>query len=83
MDCLFLIQPVLLITSLPISIGGWGIREAAMIAIFALVGVPSSAAMVLSVQFGLLAMLVSTPGLVLWFMLKRKDSTAAASTHPQ
>lgn len=54
LDCLVLIQPVTLLTSLPISIGGWGVRETAMIGVFGLVGVPASAALVLSVQIGLL-----------------------------
>jgi uncharacterized membrane protein YbhN (UPF0104 family) len=76
LDCLVLMQPVVLITSLPISIGGWGVRETAMIVVFGLVGVPSSAALVLSVQLGLLTMVVSTPGLLLWFMLKPKDGAA-------
>jgi len=75
-------QPVVLITSLPISIGGWGVRETAMIAVFGLVGVPSSAALVLSVQLGLLTMVVSTPGLLLRFMLKPKDGAAATSANP-
>jgi uncharacterized membrane protein YbhN (UPF0104 family) len=72
-DCLVLMQPVTLITSLPISIGGWGVRETAVIAILGLVGVPASAALALSVQLGLLTMVVSLPGLVLWFMMKPKD----------
>jgi len=71
-DCLVLMQPVALLTSLPISIGGWGVRETAMIGILGLVGVPSTAALALSVELGLLAMVVSTPGLIFWFVLKPK-----------
>jgi uncharacterized membrane protein YbhN (UPF0104 family) len=73
LDCLVLMQPVVLLTSLPISIGGWGVRESAMIAIFGVVGISSSAALALSVQLGLLAMAVSTPGLLLWFLVKPPD----------
>jgi uncharacterized membrane protein YbhN (UPF0104 family) len=72
LDCLVLMQPVTLLTSLPISIGGWGVRETAMIGLLGLVGVPASAALVLSVELGLLTMVVSLPGLVLWFMVKPK-----------
>jgi len=69
-NCLVLIQPVVLATALPISIGGWGVRETAMIALLALVGVPASAALALSVQLGLLSMVAALPGLVLWLRLK-------------
>jgi len=70
-DCLLLMQLVALITALPISLGGWGVRETAMIALFALVGVPANATLVLSVEFGLLAMAAALPGGILWLMLNR------------
>jgi uncharacterized membrane protein YbhN (UPF0104 family) len=82
LDCLVLMQAVALITALPISVGGWGVRETAMIGILGLVGVPASAALVLSVQLGLLTMVVSLPGLVLWFMMKPRSGMAAASANP-
>jgi glycosyltransferase 2 family protein len=66
--CLALMQPVALLTALPISIGGWGVREAAMIGLFALVGVPAHAALLLSVSLGLLAIVVSLPGAVIWVL---------------
>jgi uncharacterized membrane protein YbhN (UPF0104 family) len=71
-DCLVLMQPVALITALPISIGGWGAREAAMVGLLGLVGVPASAAFVLSVQVGILTTLVALPGGVLWLLLKER-----------
>jgi uncharacterized membrane protein YbhN (UPF0104 family) len=83
LDCLVLMQPVVLLTSLPISIGGWGVRETAMIGLLGLVGVPASAALLLSVELGLIAMVASLPGLVLWFMVKPKNAAAIASTDQQ
>lgn len=75
-DSLVLMQPVALIAALPISVGGWGVRETAMIGLLGIVEISPSAALSLSVQLGLLAMLVSLPGLVLWLTLKtRLDST--------
>jgi glycosyltransferase 2 family protein len=68
LDCLVLMQPVALITAIPISIGGWGVREGTIIGLLGLVGVPASAALVLSVQIGLLTVLVSLPGGVLWLL---------------
>ncbi len=65
-DYLMLMPPVVLLSGLPISIGGWGVRENAMIAALATVGVGASAATVLSVQLGALVALLSLPGGALW-----------------
>lgn len=74
LECLVLMQPVVLITALPISVGGWGVRETAMITLFSAFGVPTSAALAMSVQIGLLSMLVSLPGAVLWLRLKHRTA---------
>lgn len=71
-DCVILMQPITLLTTLPISIGGWGVREAAMAAFFGLIGVPPSAAVLLSIQLGLLAVVVSLPGGLLFFIQRRQ-----------
>ncbi len=75
LDCLVLMQPVALITAIPISIGGWGVREAAMITMFGLVGVPTEAALALSIQIGVLAIVVSLPGGLMW--LANEDSAGS------
>ena len=66
LDCLVLMPPVILITTIPISIAGWGLREGAMVAAFAFVGVSEGDAFVMSVLFGLVGILVSLPGGVIW-----------------
>jgi len=53
LDCLTLMPLVVLIMTIPISIGGWGVRETAMVALFGLIGVPGEAALLLSVLTGL------------------------------
>jgi glycosyltransferase 2 family protein len=73
MDCIILMQPVALLANLPISVGGWGVRETAVVLLFGLIGVPSSAALVLSLQLGLLALLVVLPGGILWLFLQFKE----------
>jgi hypothetical protein len=80
-DFLMLMPPVALLSGLPISVGGWGVRENAMIAALATVGVGASAAMVLSVQLGALGALLSLPGgaLWLWRHMALPHSIAAAS----
>jgi len=76
-DCVIIMQPVTLLATLPISIGGWGVREAAMVTFFGLIGVPSSAAVVVSIQLGLLAVVLSLPGGVL-FLLQRSRAAKQA-----
>ena len=68
LDCLVLIPPVVLVSTIPISIAGWGVREAAMITLLALVGVPEADAFVLSVLFGLLTFGLSLPGGIVWII---------------
>ena len=80
LECLVLMQPVALVANLPISVGGWGVRETAMIALFGLIGVPASATLVLSIQLGLLSLLVALPGGLLWLTLK--SSASRPSTMP-
>tara|TARA_B100000315_G_scaffold254609_1_gene296043 strand:+ start:2140 stop:3090 length:951 start_codon:yes stop_codon:yes gene_type:complete len=75
LDCLVLIPPVILITTLPISIAGWGVREGAMVAAFAFVGVAEGDAFVMSILFGLINVVFALPGGLLWLLgdYKRED----------
>lgn len=66
LNCILLFPPVILISSLPVSIAGWGVREGAMVAVFGFVGVPEGAALVLSILFGLMTIAVNLPGGALW-----------------
>lgn len=52
------VLPVItLIASMPISIGGWGVREGAFVYGLGLLGVPMEAAFLVSIQIGLISML--------------------------
>lgn len=66
-DCLLILPPVMLISALPISIAGWGVREGAMIVSLGLAGVPSEQALALSIQFALAGSFVSLLGGIPWF----------------
>jgi hypothetical protein len=72
-DCLVLVPPVILLTTLPISIGGWGVREGAMVYFLSLVGVPNSSALALSVLFGLINTLVSLPAAAIWLSSPERE----------
>ncbi len=75
LDCLTLVPLVLLIMTIPISIGGWGVRETAMVTLFGLVGVPAEGALVLSVVFGLVGIAAALPGGVIWLMTRDRGET--------
>jgi uncharacterized membrane protein YbhN (UPF0104 family) len=65
-DFAILMPAVMLLVALPISAGGWGVREGAIVAALALVGVGTAPALLLSVELGLIGTLVSLPGGVIW-----------------
>jgi uncharacterized protein (TIRG00374 family) len=60
-DYLVFIPVVMVITLVPVSVGGWGVREGALIALLGLVGVPSHMALAFSVLFGFVGIVASLP----------------------
>lgn len=77
-DCIVLMPPVLLVMTVPISVGGWGVREAAMVVAFGLVGVSNEGATVLGFLLGLVGLAISIPGGLLWFSGRRQDRASLA-----
>jgi glycosyltransferase 2 family protein len=71
---LVLIPPVILASLLPISFAGWGVREGAMIAMLGTVNVTPENALVLSVAFGFLTLILSLPGALVWFLSDNRKS---------
>lgn len=78
-DGLLLFPTVLFLSMLPISVAGWGVREGAMIAALALVGISPSESLALSICFGLCLIAVSLPGGILWFTNRIKLNTTEES----
>lgn len=74
-DCLAIMPLVTLAATLPISIGGWGVREGAMVVLFALVGASTTISLTVSVTIGALSLLISLPGGLLC-ALGRKNGLA-------
>lgn len=70
--CIVLIPPVILISMIPVTIAGWGLREGAMVSALGFVGVPAQEAFLLSVVFGLVVMAVGMPGGVVWLATGRR-----------
>lgn len=71
-DPLFFISvmpAIAFVSALPISVGGWGVREGAMVAGLTLFSVPADTAIALSISYGLGGLLVAlTLGTLLAFM---------------
>lgn len=64
------VGPIILFAHMvPISIGGWGVREAVAIVLLTLTGMDSGSALALSVVFGVLAAAMALPGLLFWLLL--------------
>lgn len=59
-----------LIVALPISVAGWGVREVSLVALLGVLGVDREAALVLSVEIGLITTLLSLPGGLVWLTLR-------------
>lgn len=66
MHSLLLVPPILLITTVPISIAGWGVRESAMVAAFAFAGLPEDDGLLVSVLLGAAVFAVGMVGGVVW-----------------
>jgi uncharacterized membrane protein YbhN (UPF0104 family) len=63
-DVLPLIAPVLMTMLIPVTVAGWGIREAAAAALWGLVGLTPEDGAAISVAYGLLVLVSSAPGLL-------------------
>ncbi|MEP3113072.1 lysylphosphatidylglycerol synthase transmembrane domain-containing protein [Nisaea sp.] len=59
---------VILGTLLPISVGGWGVREGLMVGIFAMTGMPLEHALAASILWGLSVMVAAGLGGLLWVL---------------
>ena len=69
-DWLVAMPIVLLVTALPISIGGWGTREIAMVFMLGLFGVQGDQAALISIEFGLCQTIASLVGAPIWITLR-------------
>jgi glycosyltransferase 2 family protein len=63
---LFLMPAVQLIATLPVSIGGWGVRESSFMFAFAYAGLAQSDGLVISILFGAASFIVGMAGGIVW-----------------
>jgi uncharacterized membrane protein YbhN (UPF0104 family) len=65
---LYLIPPVLLIATVPVSIAGWGVRESSMIVAFAYAGLAQGDGLIVSVLYGLAVFAIGMIGGIIWII---------------
>lgn len=63
---LFLILPVILISTIPVSIAGWGVREGAMVLAFSYAGLAERDGLIVSLLFGAATLAVGAVGGIVW-----------------
>lgn len=67
-NSVFVVLPVALISVVPISIAGWGVREGAMVAAFAYAGLPQSDGLLVSILFGVSYLVLGIIGGLVWIL---------------
>jgi hypothetical protein len=73
-----LVPPVMLITMMPISIAGWGVREATMGLAFGYAGLASSEGVNVSLLFGMVSFIVGAIGGLVWVFSAEKAAKGVA-----
>lgn len=63
---LCLMPLVILLTILPVSFAGWGVREGAMVGLFSMSGASKEAIMAVSMAYGVILIVSSLPGFAAW-----------------
>jgi glycosyltransferase 2 family protein len=63
-SCLLIVPTAMLVASVPISVGGWGVREGALVAGFALIGANPENVVAASICFGLSGLVSGAIGIV-------------------
>lgn len=75
-ESLVLVPAVILLSTAPVSIGGWGLREGLMVVALGLAGIPAEAALGVSVLFGIAQIVAGLPGGLLWLAADGARSSA-------
>lgn len=65
-----IVPPIVLLTLIPISLAGWGIREGAMVGLFGLIAGSNTSILSMSILYGIILIIASLPGLVTFLVKK-------------
>ena len=69
LDCFALVPSMLLVTMVPIAIGGWGVREAVVVTLLRSADIPAEPALLLSLSYGAVLTISALPGIAAWLYL--------------
>lgn len=61
-----IVPPAILLTVIPVSLAGWGVREGALVALFAYIGADKATVLTMSILYGLTLIIVSLPGFLIY-----------------
>jgi len=73
---LLMLPLIMLVSSIPLSFAGWGLRESAMVTGLGFAGISATDALAVSVSFGIAQLLVGMPGIVIAIMAKHKSNNS-------
>ena len=76
---LVVVPPALVLSALPVSIAGWGVREGTLVGLFSLAGADRAAVLTLSLLYGVMVLLASLPGLVIFLGGRQNRPKGAAA----
>jgi hypothetical protein len=79
LHALLLMPPIILTATIPISIGGWGVRESAAVMAFTYSGLPPGDGLLVSTLLGVAIFIAALPGGLLWLAMERRDKSASAA----
>ena len=85
LQALVLIPPVMLISTLPVSIAGWGVRETALVLAFAYAGLSQTDGLIVSLLLGAIMVAIGIAGGVVWLVTTplTPESSSAQSDQSQ
>lgn len=77
-QALLLVPPVIMVSTIPVSIAGWGVREGAMMAVFAYAGLRDADGLIVSVLFGAGLFVIGMAGGTIWILSSDRRAWAAS-----
>lgn len=80
---LLMLPLIMLLSSIPISFAGWGLRESIMVTGLGFANIPAVDALAVSVSFGIAQILVGFPGIVIAIMLRFEPQSPSDVLYPK
>lgn len=66
-----IVPPAIILTLVPVSLAGWGVREGALVGLFSFIGADKAVILTMSVLYGLMQIVVSLPGFIIYLSGRR------------